>query len=319
MNQQRDCASGLGKREFVKSRERHAALWKDNLRKKCLEKARKRRLEKLCEARRQTGVVLFQSDNNNSLSSASPADSGLSNEARSILRESLNVGEVSLHSSPHSPDSIVTPPHYINQPSIKHGFHTPIHTTSGSDNKGFVYHTPIEGHSYVSNDGYQISEQELLSLMYEVEEELQREETSILRMLDEAERNSAIELKMIEDQVAEYESWPLATEACGNPDSCMDTDEDIVWCPVCEQSNVIVTESGVILCRRYGLQRCSLRIDSHSEGMQLDTLKKMLYEVYAHHGSSKCCGRLHFEVRHNYGITVLHALCHLCNLNAIVV
>jgi hypothetical protein len=153
-------------REHVKEKQRTSKeAWKEKLRKECLEKARRKRMEALSRARQASGTttkIHFQN--------GTPVRCGSSpavvNEARSIVQESLSAGQVSIVPATPSRNSGNAA---ISASATK--FSTPLRPTISR----FAYQTPIDRHSYVESDGLFISEGEMFSLMHEVEEELQRE------------------------------------------------------------------------------------------------------------------------------------------------
>jgi hypothetical protein len=147
-------------------------------------------------------------------------------------------------------------------------------------------------------------------------------EASFLREMEEAERNNSLEQQIMDDQVRAYEDWANSAETSMETETTSDGNVGAVVCPMCQISEVIVTDAGVILCRRHAnnpQNSCPLRIDSHTEGMTLSTFQRMLDEVYANHSSIPCAGGLTFEMRQNFGISALHAFCHACGANAVVV
>jgi hypothetical protein len=178
----------------------YSSIWKEKLRSKCLEKARKRRLERVNRIRSSTtsstaalpcwntpppeeGYTSTAAVSNNP-NCTTPNQ--YSTEAQKLIQETLWSVENSCCSTP-SPafhtnssssstrDTLRTP---INSVSME------ITTTNDNTNNNYktnhLFSTPILGYSWSNND-YYLSESELLLLMQEVQEELQSEGTILLR------------------------------------------------------------------------------------------------------------------------------------------
>lgn len=152
----------------------YSSVLKEKLRLDCLEKARKRRLERTNRVRSTAAMP-------NSWNTPSPRDNSpneYSVEAQQLIQETLWSVEKSCYSTPspsfHTESSSFTGKTAIRTPIRNERVENPktIQCIYGSNNN--IFSTPDFGYSWPNNSCY-FSESELLRLMQEVQEELQRE------------------------------------------------------------------------------------------------------------------------------------------------
>jgi hypothetical protein len=165
----------------------YALLLKEKLRSECLEKARQRRLERANRVRSTASMPICWSTpspaggngtlRNTTTIAANDCSNEYSVEAQRLIQETMWSVENSCCSTPspafHTESSAFTANAAITTPIRSDWVENSKrkHSIYGTNN---IFSTPSFGYSW-SNNGCYLSESELLRLMQEVQEELQRE------------------------------------------------------------------------------------------------------------------------------------------------
>jgi hypothetical protein len=166
----------------------YALLLKEKLRSECLEKARQRRLERANRVRSTASMPIRWNTpspeggnttlrNTTSTMAANDCSNEYTVEAQRLIQETMWSVEKSCCSTPS--------PAFHTEPSsftVNSALTTPVRFDRGENSKSKysiygtdnIFSTPNFGYSW-SNNGCYLSESELLCLMQEVQEELQRE------------------------------------------------------------------------------------------------------------------------------------------------
>ena len=192
------------------------------------------------------------------------------------------------------------------------------------------YHESL---SEVDNDNneeeeYKISQEEFVSLLADVTEELQREEELLEEELWEMERAEALERERLLHQIDDYDDWEeLQQQQQHQPQQSANVYtsplltnlKSRVTCPICNSASLMETPFEGIRCTNTTTEKhCTFSLDIAHEGLTLNHLQNQLRTVYEEHSGVCRKGILQFRVDCRGGITVLMASCDTCHADVVV-
>lgn len=280
--------------------------WKENLRRACLDRARRRR----SHPRQSPDANHNNGNNNNNMDDA---------DGRAMVEEELRQQGISVISPCMDRSNNNSNNNNIDQ---MRAYDSP---SRDLDLEGYGYsqninRQQVDVDSATSatsepnnepNVNHFISEEELFELLEQVEEEIQR--TDALR-LEEVLQLADNEQTMLEEQVRDFEEWQATEQSLSEH-----VQQSSVLCPVCREANLSETMQGGIICPNHMDGSCPLELtptattvnahhNDHGHGQQYDhgqqygqhglTLHhlceqlRMAYEEHA----SYCQDYLSFEV-----------------------
>jgi len=244
--------------------------WKENLRRACLERARQR------QRRRPSSNNNHDDDDNEDSSNMMmmvPA-------VRQMVEEELRQRSIAVRA-----------PCFSDEPEPTNELSSMAMMDSDEQSNEIV----------VPKAQHFISEEELLELLEEMEQEMEREQASLVDdMLQRAEN----ERQYLEEQVLDFQQW----------EEMHQHQDDAVPCPVCHEENLMFSGDGtMIVCPNSmdGSCSCSLQLCNNNTNNNLRTLHDLqdkLRQAYEEH-SLHCHHFLTFSSQNGH----LQASCSACS------
>ena len=274
--------------------------WKDNLRQACLDRARRRQLQRR-QGEEEDGEHAGQE------SVSLPV-------ARAMVEEELRQQGVSVISPCMDHNN-------RNNEGLARELSSPHQLLD-------AYEPMMDDARSAENDAtsaahHYLTEDELFALLESVEEEIQRADADFLEDIIHQQEEEQF---LLEDQVAEYEQWQAQEAHASNNFKEQDEDSLTVLCPVCNHANLIEAPDGcTIICPNIMDGSCSLELTATTQpGGQvslLHLLHQQLLSAYQQHTETECHGDLTFEMMHTTMNTehdepttkMLNAVCHGCS------
>jgi len=218
--------------------------WKENLRRACLDRARRQRRQQLSTT---------NNNNESQQQQQQPDDEDcLMSPARRMVEEELRQQAIGIRS-----------PCLHQQEAVDHQMETsldePDEQQNGTGDAHSLTAVPIAHHF--------ISEEELFELLEEVEQEMQREQAlHVDDILEMAQHEKAY----LEEQVIDFEQW----------EEMHHQHDNTVPCPVCHESNLILS-NGAIVCPNTMDGSCSLQLPS--DNLSLEHFQDKLRSAFDEH------------------------------------
>ena len=141
-----------------------------------------------------------------------------------------------------------------------------------------------------------ITEDELFDLLQDIEDEIERERMQSLEDILDITSND------LYDRIAYYEQWEDTTFD-DNTAACP------LLCPLCQETNLLPTATGGLVCPNHMDGSCSMILNELS-GINVDNLRDRLAHTFEEHGIL-CNYKLVFGINHNR----LVGHCDFCSAN----
>lgn len=278
--------------------------WKDSLKQKCLDRVRQRRTRRFEEMRNARTVTLNrhgQIDLDDSIDSeVGHEEPTQRTSARDLLNEQLM--EESLHLRVCS-----TPQHHLSADNTG--------TTPTSSGERMLFFSPVSTNTNIEDvdDMYCMTEEELFTLMKELDEEIQKEEDYLAEEFELMQKREEMEEMLLLEQIESFDRLEIG----GTLDSLNTTEVHLhsIPCPACQLGRLSKnSESGRIYC---SAESCPLSHTNSSHSlefgvdMNIETLKQELGALYENHASI-CHGLLRFQLGNLDGHNGLLVICSLC-------
>ncbi|GFH46167.1 hypothetical protein CTEN210_02641 [Chaetoceros tenuissimus] len=252
--------------------DRFSPEWKDEFKKKCLERARQQRSKNIAKRRE---------------SSFSSPSTPMTNTA-SLIQEQLKVSGTTVVSN-------------------NFGYTTPVkysYPTAQNWNKAQSMTDDTDAVDY-------ITEEELFTLMQEVEEDLKRdEEQYYAEQMELIHQEELANQHLVEDQIASFE------------ETTNQSIQQCISCPLCHRESLFMDNNGKVYCQQtsnqVGNASCKLanRIELE-EVSDLDGLRNKLGMAFQEH-STFCQGILQFDIVDIDGTFGMYTGCATCRKRGLI-
>jgi len=304
------------------SNNRISPQWKDALKQKCLERAREKRDQRIALNRKYSPTQSMVCSEFESHGNGRGIENDSNDECtRSMIQNQLEATGVTVISSSQNDDDMDD----VN-------FCTPVRGTFIDDS--IEMYRPNLFPDIGIHDGTYITEEELFSLMNEIEEEIQREEEQYLaEQMESLQHEETMNELLFVEQIESFENLHI-------------DNDDSIPCPICHAGLLALDERKTPCCgpsmrmtttssnssSKTGIIYCQRRNQNHSlsstctlsrgayfgDEMTLERLKETLINAYEQH--SNCCrGELKFDFLESHDQSGLVVTCPQCTMRNILI